>query len=202
LYNLSDFAQSNLSNQATIANGKLIFSGTQFYSGGNSYYNFFHNGSDYTIFLSIVSKQNNSSGTILANNNFSSPIGFGLLLDDRDSQSRSQQVRTRTRGASGNIVNDGVDDTLTENSLVNSCITYDFTNATAGGTAGDIYKNGSLHGTYDNISKAASTSDVTTAMRLGSSSGGGGLVAELQAIVVTANVWPVKHVEDITHYFS
>ncbi len=202
LYNLSDFAQSDTASQATVTDGKLVFLGTQFYSGAPSYYSFLHNGSDWTIFWSIESNQNNTSGTLLANNGFSSPVGFGLLLDDRSSNGRNQQIRPRIVGTSGTIVNTGVNDTLTQDVLVNACLTYDFTNSTAGGKAGDIYKDGADIADYNNISKNASAADNTNNMRFGTDSGGGGLVAKVRGLVITSDVWTTEEVAGITAYFS
>jgi hypothetical protein len=202
LYNLSDFAQSNTASQATISDGKLVFTGNKFYSGNPFYFDFLHNGSDWTIFLSIESKQDNSSGTLLTNNGFSSPVGFGLLLDDRSSNSRDQQIRPRIVGTSGTIVNTGVNNTLTLNTLVNACITYDFTNSVAGGKAGDIFKDGVDFSDYNNINKNTSTATNSNSMRLGQDAGGGGLIAEIRGMVITQDVWTPEEVTGITSYFS
>lgn len=201
----SDFTAALDPSRGAVTLGNLICDGNQNYVSNDSaaYWNFLSNGSEFSIFFSIKSTENNSTGSLFHNNDFSTPRGVGILIDDRTSLSRNDRITLRIVGESAAIViNTGINNTVTEGAMSNSAIVYDYASATAGTKAADVYKNGADIGDLLLTAKVASSTDLTTTLRAFGSTGAGNFNGEVRAIIITSDLLTSEEVASLNTYFS
>jgi len=166
-----------------------------------SYWDFLHNGSDWSIFLAFKSLEGNSAGMFFTNINFGSVPGIDFFLDNRTSLSRSQQLRYRVRGASSNIVNNGLNNSFTASTEDKVASNYDYTNLSI-----DVYKNSNtLLGSIANSSGASATSAPLQLRFFCTATGdfpSTFLNGELKGLVITQDLLTSQEITDLNTYFS
>jgi len=209
----TDFQSTGSATGLDVTGGKLILpaNANQFFlsTESASYWDFLHDGSDWSVYFSFLSNQGNSAGVFFSNINFGSIPGLDVFLDNRTSLSRVEQLRYRVRGTSGNIVNNGLNNSFTNASLANVAANYDYTNATAGNPLVDIYKDGdTLTGSINLDSKTASATSAANALVFFCSISGGipagnSLIqGELKGLVITQDLLTTDEIGDLNTYFT
>lgn len=191
-----------------ITSGQLVLTSDNYTTPSSSYWNFLHNGANWSIHLALESnKAGGTFGGIFSNNSFSTPIGFGLAFDGR-TPNMTQTALLYIRGSGTTVISNFADSPanwFTQNVFTQNTLLYDYATATAGNDVAFFYKDGSLIGNSNLDSKTASVTTASQPLLFGSDVTGGSASyfnAKITGIVITESLLDSTEISNLNTYFS
>ena len=192
----------------TISSGQLVLTSDNFTTPSSSYWNFLHNGANWSIHLAVESnKAGGTFGGIFSNNGFSTPVGFGLAFDGR-TPNMTQTALLYITGSGTTVISNFADSPanwFSQNVFTQNTLIYDYATATVGNDVAFFYKDGSLIGNSNLDSKTASATTASQPLLFGSDVTGGAASyfnAKITGIVITESLLSSGEISNLNTYFS